>query len=279
MTPLRLRMVQDMQLRNLSPNTQERYLYHAAALAKFHSKSPEEMSCEDVRAYLLFMCQHKNLNPNTRRQAISAFRFLFWTTLARDWTMKDLPLPRVQTKLPVVLSKEEVVQFLRAVVEFRFRVLLMAAYSGGLRVSEATALCINDIDSRKMVIHVRRQTKGGKDRFVMLSERLLELLRLYYKAAKPKLWLFPDSTGERPVSVNKVQRQCRDARIRAGLEKLVTPHSLRHSFATHLLEDGTDLRTIQLLLGHAQLSTTAVYTHVATEKIGSVVSPLDGLDL
>lgn len=278
MTSLRLRMIQDMQLRNLSPKTQQRYIHHAAALANFHGKSPEEMTCEDVRSYLLFLCQERNVSPNTRRQVISSFRFLFWTTLGRSWTMNQLPLPRVQPKLPVVLSKQEVVQFLQAVVDFRFRVLLMAAYSAGLRVSEATALCVNDIDSRKMVIHVRRQTKGGKERFVMLSARLLEVLRIYWKQAKPKLWLFPDSTGERPVSATLVQRRCRHARIRAGLDKLATPHSLRHSFATHLLEDGIDLRTIQALLGHAQLSTTAIYTHVATEKIVAVSSPLDGLD-
>ena len=279
MTTLRLRMIQDMTLRNLSPNTQERYLHHAAALAKFHKRSPEEMTCEDVRSYLLYLCEQKKLNPNTRRQAISAFRFLFWTTLARNWTMGHLPLPRIQRKLPVVMSKDEVIKFFQGVVEFKYRVLLMAAYSAGLRISEATALCLTDIDSQKMVIHVRRQTKGGKDRYVMLSERLLEMLRIYWKKAKPKLWLFPDSTGERPVSVTKVQRKCRDARLRCGIEKQVTPHSLRHSFATHLLEAGTDLRTIQILLGHAQLTTTAIYTHVATEKLASISSPLDDLDV
>ena len=272
-------MIQDMTLRNLSPNTQERYLHHAAALAKFHKRSPEEMTCEDVRSYLLYLCEQKKLNPNTRRQAISAFRFLFWTTLARNWTMGHLPLPRIQRKLPVVMSKDEVIKFFQGVVEFKYRVLLMAAYSAGLRISEATALCLTDIDSQKMVIHVRRQTKGGKDRYVMLSERLLEMLRIYWKKAKPKLWLFPDSTGERPVSVTKVQRKCRDARLRCGIEKQVTPHSLRHSFATHLLEAGTDLRTIQILLGHAQLTTTAIYTHVATEKLASISSPLDDLDV
>ncbi len=275
---LHLRMVQDMQLRNLSPNTQERYLYHVASLTKFHGRCPEEMTPDDVRAYLLFLCEEKNLNPNTRRQAVSAFRFLFWTTLGREWSMKNLPLPRVQTKLPVVLSKEEVIRFFRSVLEFRFRLLLMSAYSAGLRVSEVTRLCINDIDSRKMVIHVR-QSKGGKSRFVMLSELLMGQLRTYWKMAKPKLWLFPDATGEKPVSVAKVQSVCREARIRSHIDKVITPHSLRHSFATHLLEAGTDLRTIQLLLGHAQLTTTAIYTHVSTEKIAAVVSPLDGLEV
>ena len=239
---------------------------------------PEKLTCEDVRVYLLFLCQEKNLNSNTRRQAISAFRFLFWTTLGREWSMTNLPLPRTQTKLPVVLSKEEVTQFLKAVIEVRFRILFMAAYSAGLRISEATRLCVGDIDSRKMVIHVT-PSKGGKDRYVMLSERLLQLLRTYCQRAQPKTWLFPDSTGENPVSTSRVQRACREARIRCGIQKHVTPHSLRHSFATHLLEDGTDLRTIQLLLGHAQLTTTAIYTHVATEKIGSVASPLDKLSL
>jgi site-specific recombinase XerD len=278
MTPLRLRMIQDMQLRNLSPNTQERYLYHAASLAKFYGKSPEDLGPDDVRAYLLFLCNEKGLNPNTRRQIISALRFLFFTTLSKDWSLKNLPLPKKQTKLPVVLSKEEVVQFLRSVIELRFRVLLMAAYSAGLRVSEATRLCIQDIDSRKMVIFVR-VAKGGKQRFVMLSKSLLGLLRTYWSKAKPKKWLFPGASGLQPVSVDSVQRICREARLRSGIEKLITPHCLRHSFATHLLEAGTDLRTIQVLLGHAHLSTTAIYTHVATEKICAVESPLDSLNL
>ena len=271
-------MIQDMRLRNLSPKTQERYLYHAASLAKFHGKSPELLGPEEIRAYLLFLCDHKDLNCNTRRQIISALRFLYGQTLGKDWSLKNLPLPRAHHKLPVVLSREEVVRFLRAVVHFRFKVLLIAAYSAGLRVSEVTRLCLDDIDPAKMVLRVQ-VAKGGKQRFVMLSKRLLELLRIYWKKAKPKKWLFPDSTGEQPISVNKVQRICRDARLRSGIDKQITPHSLRHSFATHLLEDGVDLRVIQLLLGHAQLSTTAIYTHVATDKIGAVQSPLDSLEL
>jgi integrase/recombinase XerD len=276
MTQLRLRMIQDMQLRNLSPNTQARYIYHAASLANFHGRSPELLQPNDVRAYLVYLYERKNWSSNSRRQAITALRFLFWTTLERQWSMKTLPSPRSQTRLPVVLSKDEVIQFLESVVDFRFRLLLMAAYSAGLRVGEATRLCVNDIDSRQMVIHIR-QAKGGKDRYVMLSPLLLELLRTYWRMAKPKLWLFPGRSGEKPVSVQRVQSICVEARKLSGLGKLVTPHSLRHSFATHLLEAGTDLRTIQLLLGHSKLSTTAIYTHVSTNRIAAVVSPLDGL--
>jgi integrase/recombinase XerD len=277
MTPLRQRMIEDMKLRNLSPHTVEAYVDRVAAFAKHFGKSPQRLGPEDVRAYLVFLVEEKRVSWSYYGQTICALRFLYRVTLGKDWVVKGVVSPKKETKLPVILSPAEVTQFLEAVTSLKHRAILMTAYAAGLRVSEVVALQVADIDSGRMVIRVR-QGKGHKDREVMLSPRLLAVLREYWKAVKPKLWLFPGQVPDRPSSAMTVYRACVQAGRDAGLGKHVTVHTLRHSFATHLLESGTNLRTIQLLLGHRSLRTTAVYTHVSAGSLQATQSPLDRLE-
>lgn len=276
MTPLRQRMIEDMKLRNLSPHTVQAYVDRVAAFAKYFGKSPQSLGPEDVRAYLVFLVEEKRVSWSYYGQAICALRFLYRVTLGKDWVVKGVVSPKKETKLPVILSPAEVTQFLEAIKSLKHRAILMTAYAAGLRVSEVVALQVADIDSRRMVIRVR-QGKGHKDREVMLSPRLLAVLREYWKAGRPKYWLFPGPVPDRPVTANTVYRACVQAARDAGLGKHVTVHTLRHSFATHLLESGTNLRTIQLLLGHRSLRTTAVYTHVSAASLEATRSPLDRL--
>jgi site-specific recombinase XerD len=208
-------------------------------------------------------------------QCVSAMRFLYRVTLKRGWAIPEIPYPKKERKLPVVLTRAEVIEFLGSVGNLKHRSLLTTAYASGLRVSEATHLKVTDIDSARMVIHVR-QGKGRKDRLVPLSKNLLLLLREYWKAARPKTWLFPGKEGkDAPITSRSVDRVCAKAREALGWTKHVRPHTLRHSFATHLLEAGTDIRTIQVLLGHRALSSTAAYTHLSTASLQGTKSPLD----
>ncbi len=211
-------------------------------------------------------------------QVSCALRFFFGVTLGRQDVVDRIVSAREPKKLPIVLSSDEVVRFLQAVPGLRSRAALTAAYSAGLRVSEVAALKVSDIDSSRMVIRVA-QGKGGKDRYVMLSPPLLAILRAYWRLAKPAAWLFPGRDRDRPVSTATLQAACRVAAREAGLDKPVTVNTLRHSFATHLLEAGTDIRIIQVLLGHGRLATTAIYTRVATNLIAGTPSPLDGLHI
>ena len=276
MTPLRQRMIEDMKLRNYAPRTIQVYVERVATFAKHFGKSPEHLGAADVRAYLLSLVQEKHASWSYYSQAVAALRFLYRTTLGKKWMLKGVVSPRKQKKLPVVLSPDEVAQFFEAVTGLKHRAILMTAYAAGLRVSEVVALRVDDIDSRRMVIRIR-QAKGQKDRYVMLSLRLLAVLREYWKAARPTLFLFPGKVPDRPVTTRTVGRACRDAREAAGLGKHVTVHTLRHSFATHLLEAGTDIRIIQVLLGHRNLRTTEVYTHVSAVALEATQSPLDRL--
>ncbi len=278
MTPLRRRFIDDMTLRNLAPRTIKIYVERVAAFAKHFGQSPEELGMEQVRAYLLFLIQERHVSWSFFNQSLSALRRLYGNTLARDWDPGWIQYPKTPKPLPVVLSLDEVERFFRAIPGCKDRAILMTAYAAGLRVSEVVALQVQDIDSPRMVIRVR-QGKGRKDRYVMLAPQLLTLLRSYFKAVRPRTWLFPGHTWERPVSVRAVQRACRQAARDAGLSKHVTMHTLRHSFATHLLEAGTDLRTIQVLLGHRSLQTTAIYTHVSAERLRATPSPLERLTL
>ena len=277
MTPLRQRMIEDMKLRNFSPHTIQVYVERVATFAKHFGKSPEHLGPADVRAYLLFLVQKKHVSWSYYGQAISALRFLYRVTLGKDWVVEGVVSPKKQKKLPVVLSPDEVTQFFEAITSLKHRAILMTAYAAGLRVSEVVALRVDDIDSRRMVIRVR-QGKGRKDRYVMLSPRLLAVLREYWKATRPAEYALP---GQRPgQSDHRTPRStgpAPGASEAAGLGKHVTVHTLRHSFATHLLEAGTDLRTIQVLLGHRSLSTTAVYTHVSPAALEATQSPLDRL--
>lgn len=284
MTPLRRRMIDDMTLHGLKPKTIQAYVDCIARFARHFGKSPERLGTAEIRSYLLHLDRDRHVASSTYNQALCALKFLYRFTLRKGWDLDGLARTRRQTKLPVVLSLEEVTRFFEAITNLRHRAILMTAYAAGLRISEVLALRVDDIDSARMVIRLR-QAKGSKDRYVMLSPRLLTLLREYWRAhrrheaAAPSPWLFPGATPDRPLSDKPVYRACHAACRAAGLDKHVTVHTLRHSFATHLLEAGTDLRTIQILLGHRSLNTTARYLHVATAALKSTRSPLDRLDL
>lgn len=275
MTPLRRRMIEDMRLRNLAERTIDTYVDRVAAFARHFGTSPEHLGSDDIRAYLLHLVEQKT-SWTYFNQTRSALRFLYRTTLKRGWVDDGVVCARTPRKLPVVLSLDEVAQLFAAIKNFKHRAILMTAYAAGLRLSEVVALRAEDIDSRRMVLRVR-QGKGRKDREVMLSPRLLDVLRLYWRVVRPGGYLFPGRDPDRPISHSAVQRACRAALRRSGLTKRISPHSLRHSFATHLLEAGTDVRTIQILLGHSHLSTTARYTHISSARLHGTASPLDRL--
>jgi integrase/recombinase XerD len=250
---------------------------HVGRFARHFGRSPEHLGPEEIRSYQLHLVE-KGVSWSQFNQAVCALRFLYKVTLQVSWSLEHLPLSRQPSRLPVVLSPTEVAALLEAVPNRTHRLVLMTSYATGLRVSEAVHLQIGDIDSARMLLRIR-QGKGGKDRLVMLLLRLLEELRRYWRFARPTRWLFPGSDPEQPLSVTTVQKVCQRARRAAGLRKAATPHTLRHSFATHLLEGGTDLRLIQTLLGHGSVRTTQRYTHVAQERIGATPSPLDRLPL
>jgi len=275
MTPLRRRMTEDMQVRNFSPHTQNSYVQQVSLFARHFSKSPDVLGPEEIRSYQVYLTNEKKLSPSSILIAVSALRFLYKVTLHRDWCLEDIiPAPKKPQKLPIVLSPEEVLQFLSCVQSIKHRTILTVCYAAGLRISEAVHLKVADIDSERMVIRVE-QGKGQKDRFVMLSPKLLEVLRAWWPVEKPKQWLFPGDRVDSHITRVAVEDACQKAHRRCGIPKPITPHSLRHSFATHLLESGTDVRTIQLLLGHRSLATTARYLRIATSKVCSTASPLD----
>jgi site-specific recombinase XerD len=271
-------MTQDMQLRNFAPGTLTVYVNCVARFARHFGKSPELLGPDDVRAYLLHLIEQRRSSWSYYNQNLQALRFLYNVTLGRDWVLKHIACPKRPRRLPVVLGPDELCRFFAAVGSLKHRTILMTAYAAGLRVSEVAGLRLDDIDSQRMVIRVR-QGKGSRDRYVMLSPRLLDQLRVYWKADRPRTWLFPGLDPDRPITAAAVIKACRRARRASGLEKAVTVHTLRHSFATHLLEAGTDLRTIQVLLGHHSPRTTAVYTHVSPAAVRATISPLDRLEL
>jgi integrase/recombinase XerD len=278
MTPLRQRMLEDLRLRNYAPKTQEIYVDHVARFARHFGRSPEALGPEEIRAYQLHLMQEKKASWSSFNQAVCALRFLYRTTLKQSWAVEQIPFPKQPKRLPSVLSPEEVGALLKAVRNRKHRLVLMTMYATGLRVSEATGLQVSDIDSARMVIRVR-EAKGRKDRLVMLSPVLLEELRRYWRWYRPAIWLFPGSDPSGPLTARAIQKVCSRARRAAGISKPVSCHTLRHSFATHLLEGGTDLRLIQTLLGHQSVGTTQLYTHVAAQRITAASSPLDRLDL
>lgn len=274
MTPLRQRMLDDMRNRNLAPNTQQSYLHQVSSFAEHFGRSPEVLGPEEIRAWLIYLREERKLAPTSLHPAVGALRFLYRVTLKRPWSDEDFPLPRKPFRLPVILSLEEITTFFESIPSLKQRAILMTAYAAGLRVSEVAHLKVTDIDSQRMVIRVD-QGKNRKDRYVMLSPRLLEILRLYWHEARPMEWLFPGEIPGRPITRHAVGLACRVARQRSGIQKPVTPHSLRHAFATHLLENGTDVRRIQLLMGHRSLATTARYLKVATSTVCATTSPFD----
>ncbi len=279
MTPLRQRMIDDLRIRNLSPRTITSYVYKVRRFAKHFHRCPSKLGPQEVRTYLLYLIS-KGYARSTIVQSVCALKFLYQITLDRQWRAQDLPFPKNERRLPVVLSPSEVGAFLDAVVSPKHRTLLFTLYSTGLRLAEGLNLVPGDIDSSRMVIRVQ-QGKGRKDRFVPLAPKLLLELRQHYRRTSPKTWLFEARPG-RPMSKAPVQKACAPACARAGISKHVTPHVLRHSFATHLLEAGSRLTTVQLLLGHTELSTTGIYLHVAVdtpEVRKSCCSLLEGITL
>ena len=277
MTALRRRFIEDLELRNLRENTIKTYVLSVRQFAKFFGKSPELLGPEQIRSYLLHLVREKKASRSTYRIALAALRSLYRTTLKKSWVVDGIEQARTEKKLPVVLSMDEVERFFEALVSLKHRATLMTAYSAGLRVSEVVSLRVTDIDSERMVIRVD-QGKGRKDRYVPLSNHLLVVLREYWKAARPDDFLFPGRGKSGHLSARAVQNACKRAAREAGLKKTTSPHTLRHSFATHLLEHDTNLRTIQLLLGHRNLNTTATYTHVSRKHLETTTSPLDVLE-
>lgn len=277
MSPLRRRMIEDMTVRNLSPATQRSYVHAVLRFARFFGCSPQRLGLEDVRTFQVHLVAG-GISWPALNQTVCALRFLYGVTLKQAELPERIPYARTSRKLPVVLSADEVVRFLEAVPSLRTRAALTTAYAAGLRASEAASIKIADIDSSRMVIRVE-QGKGGRDRYVMLSPQLLGILRSYWRLARPAHWLFPGRDREHPINPTVLHAGCRSACAACGLSKRVTVHTLRHSFATHLLENGTDVRIIQALLGHRSLNTTARYTQVATSTIRGTPSPLDRLRL
>jgi site-specific recombinase XerD len=271
-------MIEDMTLRNFAPLTIEAYTQCVARFARHFHASPEHLGPEHIRSYLLHLVQERRLSWSAYNQNRCALQFLYRVTLGQDSVVAQVPCPKTPKTLPVVLSPEEMARFLDALHNPKHRALLMTAYAAGLRLSEVVTLRVADIDSARMVIHLR-QAKGHKDRDVMLSPRLLTILRQYWKSHRPAPFLFPGRNPDRPISPRTVQKACERALVASGFGKYVHIHTLRHSFATHLLEAGTDLRTIQVLLGHRSFSTTARYVHVATAALKSTRSPFDALAL
>jgi integrase/recombinase XerD len=274
MTPLRKRMIEEMQIRNFAPGTQAAYLLQVTQFARHFGKPPDVLGGEEIRAYQLYLTQEKKLASPTITVAVSALRFLYKVTLRRAWNFDEIiPAPKTPKKLPVILSPEEVLEFLGCVPEGKHRTILTTCYAAGLRISEAVALQVPHVDSRRMVIRIE-QGKGRRDRYVMLSPKLLAILRQWWRVERPQTWLFP---GKKLGHIGKeaVEVACQEARGLCGIRKPITPHSFRHAFAVHLLEQGVDVRTIQLLLGHRSLETTARYLRIATTKVCSTTSPLD----
>jgi len=278
MGQLRDQMDGDLQLKGYSSLTRYHYLRCVRSFAAHYGRSPAALGEAEIRAFLLHLLHERKAKPATVRMYVAALKFLYATTLRRPEVVARIPWPQVPERLPDILTPAEIVQLLQAVRSMKHRVILMIAYGAGLRISEVCSLQVGDIDSQRMVIHVR-DGKGGKDRYVMLGERLLAVLREYWRLAKPRgAVLFPGMKGAPHVQPTTVQRMLQTVVAACGFSKRVTPHVLRHCFATHLLEAGTDVRTIQQLLGHASIRTTARYTQISTRQIGQTRSPLDRLD-
>jgi site-specific recombinase XerD len=269
-------MDEAMVLRGLAPRTREIYLHWVGRLVRFCRVAPDRLTTREVRAFLLDLTQERKAAFSTFNQALNAVRFFFTGVLKQPFALDDFHFQKPPRRLPVVMNDEEVRRLFECAASLRDRALFETAYATGMRLSEVTRLLITDIDSTRMVIRVD-QGKGRKDRYVMLSASLLETLRGYWRQARPKRYLFPGDGGKRPLSHSSAQKAFGRAKVAAGIVKPVSFHTLRHSFATHLLEDGVNVRTIQSLLGHRSLQTTERYTHVAENYLHQMRSPLDRL--
>jgi len=292
MTPLRRRFIEDMQLRGLAPTTQRSYLHYVVEFARYFNTSPEHLDLEAIRQYELHLLNERKLSPASVNTFISAVQFLYTITLEMPWGRECFPRVRVPEKLPIVLDQGEVADFFRSIPSLKYRAALMLCYGAGLRISEAVSVRLGDIDSKRRLIRVE-QGKGKKDRYVLLAPRLLAVLRRYWRSTmpvteslratlvrpSPRDWLFPSWRKGRHLTTGALSLACREASTQCGLSKRITAHTLRHSFATHLLEGGTDTRVIQVLLGHTRIDTTARYTRVSPEMIAGTLSPLETIGL
>ena len=274
MTELRKKMIKQMELRNFSPKTQTAYLAAVANLSKHYMKSPQAILQAEVEDYLLYLKKERKLSYSTRNQVTSGLKFFYNETVKNPDMQLQLPRKKTPVKLPEVLSVDEVKRVIDAPSNIKHRVILMTAYSAGLRVGEVVSLKLRHIDSNRMLILVE-DGKGVKDRYTILSEKLLENLRNYWQSYRPSIWLFPSPDPQKHISRSTAQKLFVSAKKKAGISKGRCIHTLRHCFATHLLEAGYDISTIQKLLGHRHLSTTLVYLHVSKKTIGAVKSPLD----
>jgi len=271
-------MIEEMKLRNFAPTTEKAYLYAVTKLTQYYKRPPDQLDKEEIRSYLLYLTTERKLSPNTLTMLISGLRFFYNETLGWDETKLFIPPRRKSSLLPEVFSPNEVVRLIEATRGLKQRVLLMTAYSAGLRVSELVNLKLADISSERMMIRVE-QGKGQKDRYTILSKTLLVELRRYWKRYRPSIWCFPNGAKNAPLSQCQAWRIYDQAKKRAGLKKGRGIHTLRACFATHLLEAGEDLRKIQLLLGHSSILSTQRYLRLRQQTLGSTVSPLDLLNL
>lgn len=276
MSPLRKRMLQELKIRGRSENTQKSYVERIAQLSQHFGQSPEQLGPEEIRAYQVYLLEYRRVSISHLSQFVAAARFLYGTTLEKDWAIKKIPHPKRPKKLPEVISEEEVKQLLNSIVNLKHRAIMTTLYGAGLRVSEGCQLAIGDIDSKRMVIRIR-QAKGAKDRYVPLPAFMLQTLRAYWKQRRPDTILFPGRRSDRPISTRHVYQVCVDAARAAGISKHTTPHSLRHSFATHMLEQGANILDVQAILGHASLKSTSRYLHVSSKALRAAPSPLDAI--
>ena len=284
MTHLRKAMLEELQRRNLSPITTRIYLRAVEEFAQYYNKPPDRLGPNNIREYQAHLFTDRKLDAISVAQQLSALRFFYLKTLKRPWMVEDMAFPKRPIRLPEILSREEVERLIQSAVSPLHRIWLLVLYGTGVRREELVQLKVGDIDSDRMLVRIR-QGKGRKDRDVMLSPKLLEELRRYWRSAnpKPKTYLFPSKgnhhNGDGPMTSKSVWDAVQQAAVRAGLDKRVHPHTLRHCFATHMLESGADLRTIQLLLGHADLSTTSRYLHLSERHLKATASPLDSITL
>jgi integrase/recombinase XerD len=274
-SPLRQRLIDDMTARRYGEKAQKAYVRHVRTFTAFLGRSPDTATKEDLRGFQLHLAQQP-ISAGSINAAIAALRFFFNVTLERPEIVRPLRTVNKPRRAPVVLSQEEVARLLEAAPSLKYKAALSVAYGAGLRVSEVANLKVSDIDSGRMMLRVE-QGKGQRDRYVMLSPQLLELLRAWWRAARPPVWLFPGQNPINPITPRQLNRAVTAAKDLAGISKRVSPHTLRHSFATHLLEQGVDIRVIQVLLGHAKLETTALYTRVAVNTVRDIKSPLERL--
>lgn len=280
MTRLRQIMLDELQRRNYSPNTVRSYIHAIEDFARYFGRSPYQLGPEHIRQYQVHLFRERKLSAGTVEGRTAALRFLFVKTLKRPYIHDQIPFPKRQRPLPTVLSQVDVARLIDSAQSLMHRAMLMTLYGTGVRRAELCQLRVEDVDSERMVIRVRHG-KGGRDRDVLLSAKLLETLREYWRWMKPKTYLFPGTVNnwraDVPITTKVVWTAVNEARIRAGIQKRITPHTLRHSFATHMLEAGADLRTIQVLLGHAELADTAVYLHLSRRHLHAVASPIEAI--